>query len=206
MYPAINLECRIHLGFGSKDAWDARIPLIPFLVLKMRSVSRKPGIPGVRKARVGQRAQLACINCKARKQKVRGGLSSAFATIQSHRARIANGLASAGLDITDLSATVTDNTFALACFVEDPVTGRHQPRNYVETLEARIGLLEEQLRRSPVPRPSPLDTQRIDNLPACSDTQMDQTAEDDECPSELSNQAGMLGLLVDGEEPHYLGP
>lgn len=86
------------------------------------------------------------------------------------------------------------------------MTGRHQPRNYVETLEARIGFLEEQLRRSVVTTSTPLDeTRRIEGSPTCSRTPRDQRGEADETSSDLSNQVGMLGLLVDGEEPHYLG-
>ena len=36
---------------------------------------------------------------------------------------------------------------ALECLVEDPTTGRHQPRNYLQSLEERVAMLETMLQR-----------------------------------------------------------
>jgi hypothetical protein len=72
--------------------------------------------------------------------------------------------------------------------VEDPATKRHQPRNYLETLEARIALLEDQLR--------PIS-------PDISGSS--KSRDEDDGASHLSSKVGMLGLRMDGVEPHYLG-
>ncbi|KAM3479562.1 hypothetical protein MY8738_005407 [Beauveria namnaoensis] len=36
----------------------------------------------------------------------------------------------------------------MACVVQDPSTKRHQPRDYLDRLEQRVNLLEEQLREA----------------------------------------------------------
>lgn len=86
----------------------------------------------------------------------------------------------------------------IGCLVEDPVTRKHQPRNYVETLEARVALLEEKLRIADLDDSGPLS----ENQPA---TDTAPPKDDDDGASELSTRVGMLGLTMDGEEPHYLG-
>ncbi|KAH7230359.1 fungal-specific transcription factor domain-containing protein [Fusarium solani] len=97
----------------------------------MHSPGQKSTLRGARKVRVGPRAQLACINCKTRKQKLRRSVGTVYTSLD--------------------------------------------------------------------------ETRRIENSPTCSRTPRDQTVEADESSSDLSNQVGRLGLLVGGEEPHYLG-
>ena len=110
------------------------------------------------------------------------------------------------------------------CLVEDPATKRHQPRNYLETLEQRIALLECTLQQF---RPdlandhlrqgsqgdfqwpeydstSPLQTQSANNeyggRPSTS-----RIGEGSDGLEDLASKVGMLSLNAAGAEPHYLG-
>ncbi|KAF4997118.1 hypothetical protein FDECE_12162 [Fusarium decemcellulare] len=95
----------------------------------------------------------------------------------------------------------------LVCLVEDPATKRHQPRNYLETLEQRVVLLEGMLRElrsnaagESVTSPSvhlPLHDQQPGNL---------ATEEDPHELGDLSSMVGTLSINAAGAEPHYLGP
>ncbi|KAJ4253809.1 hypothetical protein NW762_010204 [Fusarium torreyae] len=93
----------------------------------------------------------------------------------------------------------------VACFIEDPLTKRHQPRNYLETLEQRVVLLEEQLRKarsSVADEPSPLaNSQAIASPEQASTTTVDERYELDD----LSSMIGTLSLNAAGAEPSYLG-
>ncbi|KPM37048.1 hypothetical protein AK830_g9524 [Neonectria ditissima] len=95
---------------------------------------------------------------------------------------------------------------SLVCLVEDPATKRHQPRNYLETLEQRVNLLEGMLREA---RPSlaesissPNRQLNTNNRPSDTLTAGDEHHE----LSDLSSMAGTLSLNAAGAEPHYLGP
>ncbi|ORY56987.1 fungal-specific transcription factor domain-containing protein, partial [Pseudomassariella vexata] len=91
------------------------------------------------------------------------------------------------------------------CLVEDPATRRHQSRNYVETLEEKVALLEDQLRRAHSREPdSGTTAPAIDNAHPLGPTASGPTETEDSV-DELSSKVGMLAFRVDGEEPSYLG-
>lgn len=79
-----------------------------------------------------------------------------------------------------------------ACFIEDPSTKRQQPRDYLEQLEQRVAVLEDQLREAE--SATSRDT-------ASWDANFDQSDADD-----LSSMIGTLSLNAAGSEPTYLGP
>ena len=106
--------------------------------------------------------------------------------------------------------------------MEDPTTKRHQPRNYLETLEERVALLEGLLgqvrpdaantcvshgdfrRPETHPSPSSAGTQLVNNEHGGLSSMARANTEPDEV-SELASQVGMLGLNAAGAEPQYLG-
>lgn len=107
------------------------------------------------------------------------------------------------------------------CLVEDPATKRHQPRNYLQTLEQRVAYLERILRRyqpdvandhlfqsdsqpveiesSPTALTQPLDHHYGDQA-ASSPGDDEHDGLDD-----LASKVGLLSLNAAGAEPHYLG-
>lgn len=111
----------------------------------------------------------------------------------------------------------------LVCLVEDPATKRHQPRNYLETLEERVVYLERIITQhndaEDDPLPQSQDTLRRHN-PALSQMTAVQLPEPDEERenasslgnpnedydegSDLASKVGMLSFAA-GAEPHYLG-
>lgn len=82
------------------------------------------------------------------------------------------------------------------------MTRRRQSRNYVETLEERVAFLENQLRNRSEDSGTSLSPQTIHST---ADRAEPAREEAPESTSELSSRVGMLGLRVNGEEPHYLG-
>ncbi|PVH84074.1 hypothetical protein DL98DRAFT_613565 [Cadophora sp. DSE1049] len=95
-------------------------------------------------------------------------------------------------------------TEAQACLVEDPTTKRHQPRNYVETLEERVAFLEGLLHQ-PQRRPNDEDpTSQVVIQPAVP-LDGNQNETEDAAVNDLASKVGMLGLKAAGAEPHYLG-
>lgn len=89
--------------------------------------------------------------------------------------------------------------------VEDPITKRHQPRNYLETLEKRVAFLENLLERAHV------DTSTASNVVPVTDNADDsetgpstprQKADD---VDSLASKVGILSLSAFGLESHYLG-
>ena len=89
--------------------------------------------------------------------------------------------------------------------VEDPTTKRHQSRNYVETLEERVALLEEQLRRARSDDQASSKTPHTTQDPAHCRLAGSETSGEGDGTNELSFKVGMLGLRANGDEPHYLG-
>lgn len=79
--------------------------------------------------------------------------------------------------------------------MEDPATKRHQPRNYLETLEQRIAFLEGLLQEVSSHTSSDLGPSPGREL-----------VEDHQEVSDLSSMIGTLSLNAAGAEPHYLGP
>lgn len=108
----------------------------------------------------------------------------------------------------------------VACLVEDPITKRHQPRNYLEILENRVAHLESQLRstgQNLVPSDGRLGSATQSRIadpallsqPSSRET-LDQPQEprldkgDDDADS-LAAKIGLLGLRSADIEPRYLG-
>jgi hypothetical protein len=93
----------------------------------------------------------------------------------------------------------------IACLTEDPTTKRHQPRNYLETLEERVALLEGLLQQSRPDVASPsLATRPIDPKDG-SRSAASRPGNEGDGESDLSSKAGMLGFKAAGAEPYYLG-
>ncbi|KAI5920125.1 fungal-specific transcription factor domain-containing protein [Camillea tinctor] len=74
------------------------------------------GYPAKR-PRVGERTMLACLNCKTKKLKCDGSIPKCRNCVRTGR----------------------------ECLVEDPATGLHRPRDYIQSLEARVAYLENLL-------------------------------------------------------------
>ena len=83
--------------------------------------------------------------------------------------------------------------------MEDPATKRHQPRNYLETLEERVAVLEGLLQQVRQPAASPPEAPSNPN-----ETASKQNNEEDDL-SDLSSKVGMLDLNASRAEPRYLG-
>lgn len=107
------------------------------------------------------------------------------------------------------------------CLIEDPATKRLQPRNYLETLEERVALLETTLRQvapnldldslslnganlpivdsiysTPTPRfRNPGDGQQVPFQPL----------DENDGINDLASKVGILSLNASGAEPRYLG-
>ncbi|KAF7541951.1 hypothetical protein G7054_g357 [Neopestalotiopsis clavispora] len=148
--------------------------------------------------RARPRIMVACINCKERKLKC-------------------DDQVPACVNCRRFSLTVIP-----ACQVEDPITKRYQPRNYLEILENKIAALEESLRqaRSEVAQDCLAHTDLPDfavELPAANSprpqsiipsgdqSETTEALSDDTIINELASKVGMLEMNVAGGEPHYLG-
>ncbi|RFU28297.1 hypothetical protein B7463_g8032, partial [Scytalidium lignicola] len=111
--------------------------------------------------------------------------------------------------------------FAFLCLVEDPVTKRRQPRNYLETLEYRVGFLERILKEArpdladdhlfqgdfhrPETQSSPFAVVKsINNQYGGRSTSIRAGGESDGL-DDLASKVGMLSMNAAGAEPHYLG-
>ncbi|KAJ4033794.1 hypothetical protein NW761_006474 [Fusarium oxysporum] len=140
-------------------------------------VKSRPARGAAQRVRTGSRTLVACISCKDRKLKCDGQIPSCSNCRRS----------------------------GLGCFVEDPITKRHQPRNYLETLEQRVILLEAQLKKaqpSVTNGPSPsASSQAASTSDQASTTAIDERFELDD----LSSMIGTLSLNAAGAEPSYLG-
>lgn len=105
--------------------------------------------------------------------------------------------------------------------MEDPTTKRHQPRNYLETLEERVALLDGILQQvrpdlagghlshgdfygAEILSSPSISTQFINNEPGNRSNKV-RAHEEHDGVSDLASQVGMLGLNAAGAEPHYLG-
>ncbi|RKL08437.1 hypothetical protein BFJ71_g1724 [Fusarium oxysporum] len=146
----------------------------------MQNAGHRQALPGSRRIRTGPRTQLACINCKERKLKCDSQVPSC----------------------------VNCQRFDITCLVEDPATRRHQPRNYVETLEAKVAFLEDLLRKARQENTTPpVAASRPEDTPSGSSPEVSETKDDDDDDdaSALSSKVALLGMTADGEARHYLG-
>ncbi|CAK7234280.1 hypothetical protein SEUCBS140593_008889 [Sporothrix eucalyptigena] len=162
-------------------------------MLPNSSVHRRSKEP--QRIRTGARMLVACIYCK------------------EHKLKCDNSV----------PACANCCRFNQTCLVEDPITKRHQPRNYLDMLEARIAYLEGQLYnksgQSEKPagnvvvhnQPRPADpfttcttaTPSVLSFPSPSETPRPDKSDDD--VDSLAATVGMLGLGAAGMEPRYLG-
>ncbi|RMJ05242.1 hypothetical protein CDV36_014078, partial [Fusarium kuroshium] len=93
------------------------------------------------------------------------------------------------------------------CLVEDPITKRYQPRNYLETLEERVTMLEsllEQQRAATAAAAAAAGVTPSDNANTDSLQLSSIDAEEAET-SDLPSKAGMLCANASGAEPAYFG-
>ncbi|KAL2824999.1 putative transcriptional activator protein acu-15 [Aspergillus cavernicola] len=148
------------------------------------------------RTRSGNRALIACVNCKEKKLKC------------------------------DNKASGCENCrrWGSICLVEDPATKKHRPRNYLETLEQRVAFLEDILKeyrpdlandhlsQGHSPRPesqltSSITTQSADDQYGNLLTEPRSHGQDDKQNGfdELASKVGLLSLNAAGAEPHYLG-
>ncbi|KAG5775302.1 hypothetical protein H9Q73_011016 [Fusarium xylarioides] len=146
----------------------------------MQNAGHRQALPGSRRIRTGPRTQLACINCKERKLKCD----------------------------SQIPTCVNCQRFDITCLVEDPATRRHQPRNYVETLEAKVAFLEDLLRKARQGNTAPpVAASGTEDTPSGSSPEVSETKDDDDDEaSALSSKVALLGMTADGEARHYLGP
>ncbi|OJJ50349.1 hypothetical protein ASPZODRAFT_58113 [Penicilliopsis zonata CBS 506.65] len=139
-----------------------------------------------KRLRVGPRTQVACVACKARKQKCDPVGATCRNCLRAGR----------------------------ECIIEDPATKRHQPRNYLRSLEERVAMLEGLLRDV---RPDViLDPQQTSHQEsASSDSGLDLLRDLEptssplhagtEASDDLSSKIGLLCLNAAGQSSHYLG-
>ncbi|KAM0288246.1 hypothetical protein ACHAPQ_009884 [Fusarium lateritium] len=142
----------------------------------MPELTKRTPRGAAQRKRTGSRTLVACISCKDRKLKCDEQVPTCGNCRRS----------------------------GVGCFIEDPLTKRHQPRNYLETLEQRVLLLEDQLRQTESkkagePSPSSNDQSVFSNQ--TSSTTIQEPPELDD----LSSMIGTLSLNAAGAEPSYLG-
>ncbi|KAH8586385.1 fungal-specific transcription factor domain-containing protein [Bisporella sp. PMI_857] len=128
---------------------------------------------------------LACTRCKQKKLKCDGQIPKCQNCVKVDR-----GGCKEHLDVD--------------CLVGDPATGLHRPRDYMQSLEARVAYLEGILQQV---RPDvALDhfvgyqstNQRVDDAEGSPATQTDVV--------DISSDVALLCVSAAGREPHYFGP
>lgn len=92
-----------------------------------------------------------------------------------------------------------------ACLVEDPSTKCQLPRNYLETLEERVELLERLLQQQSQPH-VPSSSGDFENVDTTVSSSGARDRDDNNAATDLVSKAGVLSLHASGAEPHYFGP
>ncbi|EMC93434.1 hypothetical protein BAUCODRAFT_240311 [Baudoinia panamericana UAMH 10762] len=164
-------------------------------------VEQQTGGGGVTKrVRVGERTLLACIGCKQRKLKCDGQTPKCQNCIRTDR----------------------------DCLVEDPATGIHRPRNYIQSLEAHVAYLERLLQEvrpdvaldhlanvqesrhpsasPPAQPPAPLGSTLGFHKEPAEVTQAPPATGVESSVDDLSSEVALLCISAAGREPHYFGP
>ncbi|RAH42908.1 uncharacterized protein BO95DRAFT_419867 [Aspergillus brunneoviolaceus CBS 621.78] len=129
---------------------------------------------------MGERTLLACIGCKQRKLKCDG------------RSPKCNNCTRRGRD----------------CLVEDPATGLHRPRDYMQALEARVAYLERLLQQHQ-PELVPNDshpTNSSQGAVALASDSGSAVVEPSPNLDSLSKEVALLCLSAAGREPQFFGP
>lgn len=112
---------------------------------------------------------------------------------------------------------VNDNPYSLVdaileCLVEDPATGLHRPRDYMQSLESRVAYLESLLQQV---RPDvavdhypyvPSDNPPPPATVAAGQHHRAGSQEPEQEVDGLSSDVALLCLSAAGREPHYFGP
>ncbi|KAJ9157324.1 Fungal specific transcription factor [Pleurostoma richardsiae] len=142
-----------------------------------------------KRARLTERTMLACLACKQKKLKCDGQIPKCQTCAKTGR----------------------------DCLVEDPATGLHRPRDYMQSLETRVAYLESLLqqvrpevasdhfgREQDEQATSPVIHHAQDNAELVEH----QTASSpmEENMDHLSAEVALLCLSAAGREPHYFGP
>ncbi|QKX54297.1 uncharacterized protein TRUGW13939_01382 [Talaromyces rugulosus] len=93
---------------------------------------------------------------------------------------------------------------SLTCLFEDPETKKRRPRNYLETLEARVAFLEGRSQGSTAAAsPSSLRTPEVQQGSSRHGTFV---SDEGDRTTDLSLQTGLLDVRSAQPEPQYLGP
>ena len=87
--------------------------------------------------------------------------------------------------------------------MEDPITKRQQPRNYIDALEQRVAQLENALAQQEA---SPQTSVAPANEVSPRALQQSQPAEDATAADMFASRVATLGFNAAGVEPRYLGP
>ncbi|CAG9951451.1 unnamed protein product [Clonostachys rosea f. rosea IK726] len=98
------------------------------------------------------------------------------------------------------------------CLVEDPATGLHRPRDYMQSLKSRVAYLESLLQQvRPDVAVDHYPYAPSDNPPPPATTTAGQhhragSQEPEQEVDGLSSDVALLCLSAAGREPHYFGP
>lgn len=141
-------------------------------------------------------------------------------TIKSRRVLTANASAQVN-DPFVLETFLLLILVPIVCLVEDPATKRHQPRNYLETLEERVAFLEGIIARQnsggvaldsqpggvlqpPEFEPGPFAAGQLPEQQDGNPSSFARINGDGDEVGDLASKVGMLSFAA-GAEPHYLG-
>ncbi|KAJ5612563.1 hypothetical protein N7510_005757 [Penicillium lagena] len=101
----------------------------------------------------------------------------------------------------------TNESSTAECLVEDPATGLHRPRDYMQGLEARVAYLEGLLQNYQQEiLPDNQDSPSTDPRVASADDTNSVAAESTPNLDLLSNEVALLCLSAAGREPQFFGP
>ncbi|KAH6988881.1 fungal-specific transcription factor domain-containing protein [Ilyonectria sp. MPI-CAGE-AT-0026] len=98
--------------------------------------------------------------------------------------------------------------------ISDPSTKRHLPRNYLETLEERVEVLERLLQQQGEQQGEQQVSERqqfsappdFNYLSAAAPSPPTGDGDENDGTTDLISKAGVLSLHASGAEPHYFGP
>lgn len=92
------------------------------------------------------------------------------------------------------------------CLVEDPATGLHRPRGYIQALEARVAYLENILQKENYDLPPDFHESPISDIRGTPGADSNPAAMESTPNLDLlSNEVAMLCLNAAGREPQFFG-
>uniref|UniRef100_A0A0B7KIT9 Zn(2)-C6 fungal-type domain-containing protein n=1 Tax=Bionectria ochroleuca TaxID=29856 RepID=A0A0B7KIT9_BIOOC len=139
---------------------------------------------GSKRPRAGERTMLACTHCKHKKLKCDAQSPKCHNCVRTGK----------------------------ECLVEDPATGLHRPRDYMQSLKSRVAYLESLLQQvRPDVAVDHYPYAPSDNPPPPATTTAGQhhragSQEPEQEVDGLSSDVALLCLSAAGREPHYFGP